>query len=338
MELAGRPLQALCEELGAAADALLHRLLAAGAGRSAREDGVLLWACRLRGERFGGAAAELAAQVFARRCADGTWPAQYAGAGISGALALARGLGSAHGVLAREIVLRCLATCMRRDYVGVADSGQPVAAGTRCLGEWAQLLAACGPLLAVSSERELRIAAARAVASILNCHHLPGAGLLVEVVDCNGFPFGDHRGSFAHSGAALDALRAVIEEAGRGSEGKLLQLGAEYLRQHIEAAWDEGIAEACVDEEWSEERPPPTQAAALSALAALVGYRAGAWEIEWFGRIYARFAAASEAEPVARLGGLVASAESLAGLVEREGRAPGWWGTQSSFAKGVQNE
>ena len=324
MELAGRPLGALCEELGVAADALLHRLLAAGVGRSAREDGVLLWACRLRGRRFDGAAAALVAQVLGRRCEDGTWPIQYAGAGISGALALALGLGAAHGVLAREVVLRCLDVCSRSDYIGVADSGQPIVAGTRCLGEWTQLLAACGPLLAVGPERELRIAAARAVASILNCHYLPGAGLLVEVVDRNGFPFGDHRGLFAHSGAALDALRVVIGEAGRGSESKLLQLAAEYLQQHIEAAWDEGVAEAYVDEEWSEKRPPSTQIAALSALAALVSYRAEAWEIEWFGRVYAHFAIADdEAEPIACLSGLVAGAESLAGLVEREGRASG---------------
>ena len=50
---------------------------------------------------------------------------------------------------------------------------------------------------------------------------------------------------------------------------------------------------------------------ALSALAARVGYRAGAWEIEWFGRIYARCAAAGEAEPGARLGGLAASGSSM---------------------------
>ena len=324
MELAGRPLVMLCEELGVAADVLLHRSLAAGAGRSAREDGILLWACRLRGRRFDGAAVELVAQVLARRCEDGTWPMQYAGAGISGALALARGLGSAHGALAREVVLRCLNMCSRPDYIGVADSGQPVVAGTRCLGEWSQLLAACGPLLAASPDRELRIAAARAVASILNCHYLPSAGLLVEVVDRNGFPFGDHRGLFAHSGAALDALRAVIGEAGRSGESKLLQLAAEYLQQHIEAAWDEGVAEAYVDEDWSEKRPQSTQAAALSALAALVSYRAEAWEIEWFGRVYARFAITDdEVEPVACLSGLVASAESLAGLVEREGYASG---------------
>ena len=324
MDLAGRPLRVLCEEVGVMADALLHRLLADGAGRSARVDGVLLWACRLRGERFDGPAAELATQALARRCEDGTWPRQYVGEGISGALALARGLGFEHWAPAREIVLRCLTTCVRPEYVGVAESGQPVEAGTRCLGEWGQLLGACVPLLEADPERELRIAAARAVASILNCHYLPGVGLLMEVVDRNGFPFDDHRGSFAHSGAALGAIRTVIEEAGRGSEGKLLHLAAEYLRHHIEAAWGEGIAEACVNGEWSEERLPHTQLAALSALAVLVGYRAGAWEIEWFGRVYACLAVAGEAEPVARLGGLAASAASLAGLVERGGRAPGW--------------
>lgn len=327
MELAGRPLGALHQELGAAAEGVLDGLLAAGYGRVAHEDGWLLWACRQRGDRYAPAAEQLAAQMVARRAGDGSWPRAYIGAGAGGALALAGGLGPEYGALAREVALQSLVDCDRADYIGVAESGQPVAPGARCLGEWAQILVACGELLRAGAERELQIAAARAVAAIVNYHYHPDLGLLVEVVSGDFFRFDDHRATFVHSGAALKALAALVDEAGRGGEEKLLTLAGDYLRQHLAVAWDPitgGIREVLVGGAWSGEKTKAVQAEALIALAALVGYRGGDWEVEWFGRVYAYLTAGAGVAPLVQLRYLVHCAASLDDLIKRAGHPAEW--------------
>ena len=327
MELAGRPLGVLHKELSEAAEGVLDGLLAAGYGRVVEEDGWLLWACRQRGGRYAAAAEQLAAQIVARQVEDGSWPRDYFGAGVCGALALAGGLGKEYGALAREVALKSLADCDRADYVGVVESGQSAAPGARCLGEWAQILVACGELLRAGAERELKIAAARAVAAILNYHYHPDLGLLVEVVSGDFFRFDDQRGTLVHSGAALKALAALVNEAGRGGEEKLLTLAGDYLRQHLDGAWDPvtgGIREALVEGVWNGEKTGAIQAEALIALAALVGYRGGDWEVEWFGRVYDYLTAGAGVAPMVQLRYLVLCAASLDGLIKRDGRPAAW--------------
>ena len=54
--------------------------------------------------------------------------------------------------------------------------------GARCLDDWAQVLSVCTRLLHDHADRELQIAAARAVAAILNYHYHPDLGGLLFAV------------------------------------------------------------------------------------------------------------------------------------------------------------
>ena len=150
------------------------------------------------------------------------------------------------------------------------------------------MLSACTRLLHARADRALQIAAARAVAAILNYHYHPDLGLLLFAVRRNFFRFDDPWGTCVSSAAALAALTAMLDEAGRRGETHFRALVGRYLRQHIEAAWARtggGIRSACCAGVWSAEKPGAVQAAALGALATLHRYQGGDWEAEWLARV-----------------------------------------------------
>jgi hypothetical protein len=228
--------------------------------------------------------------------------------------------------LARAVALRGLERCDGTDYVGTSGGGEQAPAGARCLGDWAQILRLCNQLLARQPDRQLQIAAARAVASILNYHCDRESFLLHEVVDRDFFPAGGSWNRYVHSGAALAALTGLLDEAARCREERLLHLVARYLRAHLEAAWDveEGGVRGARAEEWSLAKPVEVQEEALVALAALVEYRGAEWEVEWFGRIHGHVAGIAKSDPLARLRRLVRCEGSLSRLVGRAGRPADW--------------
>ena len=160
--------------------------------------------------------------------------------------------------------------------------------GARCLDDWAQVLSVCTRLLHVRADRELQIAAARAVAAILNYHYLPDLGGLLFAVRGDFFHFDEYWGTCVYSEAALAALTAMLDEAGRRGETHLRALAGRYLRQHVEAAWNPatgGIRREYSLGVWSDERPGAVQAAAVGALATLHRYQGGDWEAEWLERV-----------------------------------------------------
>ena len=160
--------------------------------------------------------------------------------------------------------------------------------GARCLDDWAQVLGVCTRLLHVRADRELQIAAARAVAAILNYHYHPDLGGVLFAVRGDFFRFDEYWGTCVYSEAALAALTAMLDEASRRGETHLRALAGRYLRQHVEAAWDPiegGIRREYSVDVWSAEKPGNVQAAAVGALATLHRYQGGDWEAEWLGRV-----------------------------------------------------
>ncbi len=270
----------MTERIAEAATQSVEALLADGAG--ALRDGQLLWSlshlCDQPRYR------RLAEQVAeSRGCDEGD------GANVRGSLALAEGLAACgYWERARTLVLQSLARCDAADYIGESPEEQPMPEGARSLDDWAQVLSACTRLLHDHADRELQIAAARAVAAILNYHYHPDLGLLLFAVRGDFFRFDDHWGTYVHSRAALTALTAMLDEADRRGETHLCSLTGRYLRQHVEAAWDSttgGSRREYKAGVWNAAKPGSVQAAAAGALATLHRYQGGDWEAAWLERV-----------------------------------------------------
>ena len=194
----------------------------------------------------------------------------------------------------------------------------------RCLGDWAQILAVSCRLLRARDDRELKIAAARAVAAVLNYHYQPDLGLLLELTNGDFFLFDDDRASYVHGGAALSALSALITEAGQCREEKLMLLAGRYLRQHLEAAWDVeqgGLRDEYNAGAWGAEKSAEGQGEALVALAALIACRSEDWAVAWFERVYAYWLQCGPGESLVRLRHLSCCAASLKMLIEPGGQS-----------------
>ncbi len=286
----------MTEQIAAAAARSVEALLASG--RGAFGDGQLLWSlshlCDQPRYRI------LAEQVAKNSKCDG--------AAVRDLLALAEGLAACgYWERARALVLQSLARCDAADYVGQSPAGQPMPQGARCLDDWAQVLGVCTRLLQARADRALQIAAARAVAAILNYHYHPDSGLLLFAVRLDFFHFDDHWGTCVASEAALAALTALLDEAGCRGEMHLGALVGRYLRQHLAAAWDSttgGIRSACCAGVWSAEKPGAVQAAAMGALATLRCYQGGDWAAEWLERMR-DYRSNRPADPLAELRCLV---------------------------------
>lgn len=272
----------MTEQIVAAAAQSVKALLAGSAGANVRRDGQLLWSlAHLWDQPRYRMLAEQVAEGRERRVVDS--------AAVCDVLALAEGLAACgYWERARTLVLHSLARCDAADYSGESPQGQPMPQGARGLGEWAQVLSACTRLLHARADRALQIAAARAVAAILNYHYHPDLGLLLFAVRRDFFRFDDGWGTCVYSEAALAALTALLDEAGRRSETPLCGVAGRYLRQHVVAAWDPGaggIRNAYRTGVWSAEKPGAVQAAAVGALATLCRYQKGTWEAEWLERV-----------------------------------------------------
>ena len=269
----------MAERIAEVAAKSVEALLADDTGTSALRDGQLLWSLSHLWDqpRYRG----LAEQV-----AEGSKRDEAA---VRGSLALAEGLAACgYWEWARTLVLQSLARCDAADYVGESPEGQPMPKGARCLDDWAQVLSVCTHLLHVRADRELQIAAARAVAAILNYHYHPDLGGVLFAVRGDFFHFDEYWGTCVYSEAALAALTAMLDEAGRRGETHLRALAGRYLRQHVEAAWNPatgGIRREYSLGVWSDERPGAVQAAAVGALATLHRYQGGDWEAEWLERV-----------------------------------------------------
>ena len=267
----------MTERIAAAATQSVELLLADDAG--ALRDGQLLWSL-----------AHLWDQPRYRRLAEQVAEgSECDGAVVGDSLALAEGLAACgYWERSRTLVLQSLGRCDATDYVGESPAGQSMPKGARFLNDWAQVLSACTRLLHTRADPELQIAAARAVAAILNYHYHPDLGLLLFAVHRNFFRFDDHWGTCVSSEAALAALTAMLDEAGRRAETHLRALVGRYLRQHVEAAWDRaegGIRSAYCGGGWSAEKLGTVQAAAAGALATLHRYQGGDWEAGWLERV-----------------------------------------------------
>jgi hypothetical protein len=269
----------MTKQIAAAAAKSVEALLADGTGVSAVRDGQLLWSL-----------SHLWDQPRYRRLveqvAEGS---ECDGVAVRGSLALAEGLAACgYWKRARTLVLQSLARCDAADYVGESPEGQPMPKGARCLDDWAQVLSVCTRLLHVRADRELQIAAARAVAAILNYHYHPDLGGVLFAVRGDFFHFDEYWGTCVYSEASLAALTALLDEAGRRGETHLCALAGHYLRQHVEAAWNPatgGIRREYSLDGWSNERPGAVQAAAVGALATLHRYQGGDWEAAWLERV-----------------------------------------------------
>ena len=269
----------MTERIIEAAAKSVEALLADDAGTSAFRDGQLLWSLSHLWDRP-------RYRRLAEQVAEGS---ELAEAAVRGSLALAEGLAACgYWERARMLVLQSLARCDAADYVGESPEGQPMPKGARCLDDWAQVLSVCTRLLHVRADRELQIAAARAVAAILNYHYHPDLGGLLFAVRGDFFHFDEYWGTCVYSEAALAAQTAILDEAGRRGETHLCALAGRYLRQHVEAAWDPatgGIRREYSADVWSEEKPGTVQAAAVGALAMLHRYQGGDWEAAWLERV-----------------------------------------------------
>ena len=267
------------ERIAEAAAKSVEALLADDAGTSALRDGQLLWSL-----------SHLWDQPRYRRLAEQVAEGcERDEASVRGSLALAGGLAACgYWEQARTLVLQSLARCDSSDYVGESPEGQPMPKGARCLDDWAQVLSVCTRLLHVRADRELQIAAARAVAAILNYHYHPDLGGLLFAIRGDFFHFDEYWGTCVYSEAALAALTAMLDEAGRRGETHLCALAGRYLRQHVEAAWEPtegGIRREYSVGVWSAEKSGVVQAAAVGALATLHRYQGGDWEAEWLERV-----------------------------------------------------
>ncbi len=269
----------MTERIIEAAAKSVETLLADGTGTSALRDGQLLWSLSHLWDqpRYRG----LAEQVAENR--------EHDEAAVRDSFALAEGLAACgYWERARTLVLQSLARCDAADYIGESPEGQPMPKGARCLDDWAQVLSVCTRLLHDHADRELQIAAARAVAAILNYHYHPDLGGVLFAVRGDFFHFDEYWGTCVYSEAALAALTAMLDEAGRRGETHLRALVGRYLRQHVEAAWDPiagGIRREYSADVWSAEKPGNVQAAAVGALATLHRYQGGDWEAEWLERV-----------------------------------------------------
>ena len=269
----------MTERIVEAAAKSVEVLLADGTGASALRDGQLLWSLSHLWDqpRY---------RRLAKQVAEGC---EHDETEVRGSLALAEGLAACgYWARARMLVLQSLARCDSADYIGESPEGQPMPKGVRCLDDWAQVLSACTRLLHVRADRELQIAAARAVAAILNYHYHPDLGGLLFAVRGDFFRFAEYWGTCVYSEAALAALTAILDEAGRRGETHLRALVGRYLRQHVEAAWDPtegGIRREYSVGVWSTEKPGAVQAAAVGALATLHRYQGGDWEAAWLERV-----------------------------------------------------
>ena len=267
------------EQIAEAAAKSVEALLADGTGTSALRDGQLLWSLSHLWDqpRY---------RRLAEQVAEGS---ERAEAAVRGSLVLAEGLAACgYWERARTLVLQSLARCDSADYIGESPEGQPMPKGARCLDDWAQVLSVCTRLLHVRADRDLQIAAARAVAAILNYHYHPDLGGVLFAVRGDFFHFDEYWGTCVYSEAALAALTAMLDEAGRRGETHLCALAGRYLRQHVEAAWDPtegGIRREYSVGVWSAEKSGAVQAAAVGALATLHRYQGGDWEAEWLERV-----------------------------------------------------
>ncbi len=267
------------ERIAEVAAKSVEALLAGGTGTSALRDGQLLWSL-----------SHLWDQPRYRRLVEQVAESrEHDEAAVRDSLALAEGLAACgYWERARTLVLQSLARCDAADYIGESPEGQPMPKGARCLDDWAQVLSVCTRLLHVRAHRELQIAAARAVAAILNYHYHPDLGGVLFAVRGDFFRFDEYWGTCVYSEAALAALTALLDEAGRRRETHLSALAGRYLHQHVEAAWDPtegGIRREYSGDVWSAEKPGNVQAAAVGALATLHRYQGGDWEAEWLERV-----------------------------------------------------
>ena len=288
----------MTERIVEAAAKSVEALLANGTGASALRDGQLLWSL-----------SHLWDQPRYRRLAEQVVEGcESDEASVRGSLALAEGLAACgYWERARTLVLQSLARCDAADYIGESPEGQPMPKGARCLDDWAQVLSVCTPLLYDRADRELQIAAARAVAAILNYHYHPDLGGVLFAVRGDFFRFDEYWGTCVYSEAALAALTAMLDEAGRRGETHLSALAGRYLRQHVEAAWNPatgGIRREYSLDVWSDERPGVVQAAAVGALATSHRYQGGDWEAEWLERVR-EYRRKCPADPLAELRCLV---------------------------------
>ncbi|HIG52729.1 MAG TPA: hypothetical protein EYQ18_01845 [Candidatus Handelsmanbacteria bacterium] len=311
-------------------------------GGDVRRDGQLLAALAgwspLRGPNPQAVVLEqLAEQSVAVSLPNGNEQSEYFGVGIGGILYLAAGLASFAGQgenrrgvywqRARELVLYSLDRSDKSGYIGQTQRGITTTDGARCLGDWAQILSVCIHLLRQRADREVHIAAARAVAAMLNYHYQPDLGLMVELTSREFFLYDDERASYVHGRGALAALGGLMAEAERGKEEKLITLVGRYLRQHLEVAWDPvdgGLRDEYVDGTWAAGKSAEVQGEALVALAVLVSCRGGDWEMEWFGRVYEYWLKCERLESPLGLCQTVDCVVWLAGLLERDGRSVDW--------------
>ena len=106
IDLAGRPLATLCDELAALVVESVAVLLEGETGQRAQRDGSLLFTLSHLSsstpgwEHYGELTVDLAKQVADLRREDGSWPRDYVGSEVGAMLGLAGGLAAFSGVVA----------------------------------------------------------------------------------------------------------------------------------------------------------------------------------------------------------------------------------------------
>ncbi len=196
-----------------------------------------------------------------RPSGDDLWPKEITREGkplasadgeIYGDLFIAEGLAEfskatgdrSHWDDAKEILLKCVRLYDRPDYrptIGQTYLG-PTARpfpGARIQGVWMTLIRATTQMLTMRPNPELEAVATRCLDAMVNHHYNPEFRLINELLNHDLSRPTNEYAELVYTGHCIENLWMLMDEAARRRDESLFDKFAEWLRRHIEVAWDD---------------------------------------------------------------------------------------------------
>lgn len=203
---------------------------------------------------------------------------------------------------ARQLIFKCVRLYDRPDYrptIGQTYLGPEARPfpGARIQGVWMVLIRVVTQMLEAQPDAELESLAARCVDAVVNHHYNPEFGLINELLNHDLSRSANEYAQLVYTGHCLENLWMLMSEAARRRDEKLFDKLAEWLKRHVEVAWDDvygGVFRNLqnVDKNlWLVDKVLWAQEEVLIGSLYVIERTGAAWAKEVFDRMYAYIAA-----------------------------------------------
>lgn len=200
--------------------------------------------------------------------------------------------------LARQLVFKCVKLYDRPDYrptIGQTYLGAEAKPfpGARILGVWMVLIRVLTQMLEMRADAELEKLAARCVEAVTKYHYNPQLRLINELLNHDLSRPQNEYAQLVYTGHCVETLWMLLYEATRLHDEKLFAMLADWLKRHIEVAWDDvygGVFRNLQNAEknvWLVDKVLWAQEEVLIGTFFILERTGAGWAREWFDKTYA---------------------------------------------------